>query len=449
MKDEIDKQMKPRKIPKRVSAAIINSVTAGVVPRIGLEHINVGRKIEIEALIEDLNNIAEGGAAFRFIVGRYGSGKTFLLQLLRNQAMERGYVVADVDLSPERRLTGTNNSGLNTYRELMQNISTKTMPDGGALSSILERWISTIQSQVLTEEEISAADPEFNRKVEQRIHAVIDQMEDMVNGFDYAKVITAYWHGHIQGDDERKDAALRWLRGEFTAKTDARQALGVRVIVEDSNWYEYLKLFASLISAIGYKGLVVLIDEAVNLYKISNRISRENNYEKLLTMFNDTMQGKANHIGIVIGGTPQFLEDRNRGVYSYEALKTRLAQSRFVDSTLIDVSGPVINLKKLDAEEIYLMLRNVLNVYIAQTKYDPEIDSKQIQNFMQVSAERLGSAELLTPRDVVRDFVSVLNLLRQNPDATFSGIMGDENFEPTSEPSSEEEPPDQFAEFEL
>jgi len=441
--------MKPRKIPRRVSTAIINSVTAGVVPRIGLEHINVGRKIEIEALIEDLNNIAEGGAAFRFIVGRYGSGKTFLLQLLRNQAMERGYVVADVDLSPERRLTGTNNSGLNTYRELMKNLSTKTMPDGGALSAILERWISTIQSQVLTEEKIPADDPTFNEKVEQKIHAVIDQMEDMVHGFDYARVITAYWHGHVQGDDDRKDAALRWLRGEFTAKTDARQALGVRVIVEDNNWYEYLKLFASFISAIGYKGLIVLIDEAVNLYKISNRISRENNYEKLLTMFNDTMQGKANHIGIIVGSTPQFMEDKNRGVYSYEALKTRLSQSRFVDSSLIDVSGPVINLKKLDAEEIYLMLRNVLNVYIAQTQHDPALENEQIQNFMQVSAERLGSTELLTPRDVVRDFISVLNLLRQNPERTFSEIIGAENFQSTTESLEDNDQPDTYAEFEL
>ena len=439
--------MAKRTIPRRTSTAIMNSLGAGVVPRIGLEYINVGRKAEIEALMGDLASIADGGASFRFIVGRYGSGKTFLLQLLRNQAMERGYVVADVDLSPERRLTGTNKAGLSTYRELMKNLSTKTRPDGGALPAILERWISSIQSQVVAEHHIPTDSPEFTKLVGQRIFSVIDEMESMVHGFDYAKVIATYWEGYVAHDDERQDAALRWLRGEFATKTDARKALGVRVIVEDNDWYDYVKLFGAFVASIGYKGLVLLVDEAVNLYKISHKVSRENNYEKLLTMFNDTMQGKAQHLYIVMGGTPQFVEDTRRGLYSYEALATRLAQGRFADETLVDVSGPVIYLKRLDHSEIYLLLLRVLDVYTAQTSHDPELSNEHLQAFMQKVVERLGADELMTPREVVRDFLSVLNLLRQNPETSFLQLIGSESFQPTVDSVQDEA--DAFAEFDL
>lgn len=447
--------MTNKKVPRRLSTAIMNSLSAGVVPRVGLEYINVGRKDEIEALITDLNNVAEGGAAFRFVVGRYGSGKTFMLQLLRNQALERGYVVVDADLSPDRKLTGSNDSGINSYRELMRNISIKARPDGGALSSILERWISGIQSQVMANEGLSPDDLTFHKAVEDKIYEVIDQMEGLVHGFDFARVIVAYWEGHITDDDNRKDAALRWLRGEYTTKTEARADLGVRVIISDDDWYDYIKLIAQLSSAMGYKGLVVLIDEAVNLYKITHSVSRNNNYEKLLTMFNDTMQGKAEHLYIVIGGTPKFVEDPRRGLYSYEALYTRLAASRFADKSLKDTSGPVIRLKMLDHAELFWMLKRILDVYTTQHNHDPNLSEEELKGFLQSVLNRLGASEILTPREVVRDFISILHLLRQNPGQTFKGIVGSDSFKPsvsTGDPNEidhESENDDQFSEFTL
>ncbi|MEM7536882.1 MAG: ATP-binding protein [Chloroflexota bacterium] len=417
-------QNKPKRIPKRTSTAIMNSLGAGVVPRIGLEHINVGRKTEIEALMEDLANVGEGGATFRFVVGRYGSGKTFLLQLMRNQAMGRNFVVTDVDLSPERRLTGSNDAGLNTYRELMQNLSTKARPDGGALAAILDRWISSIQSEVVTEHQVPTDSPEFTKLVAQRIYAVISEMENLVHGFDYAKVIATYWEGYAAHDEDRQNAALRWLRGEYSTKTEARKALDVRVIIQDGDWYEYIKLFASFVSSIGYQGLAVLIDEAVNLYKITHRVSRDNNYEKVLTMFNDTMQGKASHLSIVMGGTPQFVEDPRRGLFSYEALATRLSQSRYSSDGLVDMSGPVLKLRPLDHTEIYLLLLRILEIYIMHTSHDPHLTNEHVQAFMQQVMERIGSDELLTPREVVRDFLSILNLMRQNPEVSFYQLLG-------------------------
>jgi len=285
-----------QKIPKRVSNAVINALSAGVVPRIGLEHIAVGREKEIAALLQDLENLSEGGAAFRFIVGRYGSGKSFILQLLRNQAMEQGFVVADADLSPERRLAGSKNQSVATYRELMGNIATRTNPNGGAIALILEKWISTILAQVAQETGLRPKDEGFDDKVESKILEVVNHLEGLVHGFDFANVITTYWRGYREDNDEKKDAALRWLRGEFATKTEAKSALGVRVIINDDTWYDYIKLFAKFVADIGYKGLVVLLDEAVHLYKITHAASRQSNYDKLLAMFNDAMQGKAEHL---------------------------------------------------------------------------------------------------------------------------------------------------------
>lgn len=438
-----------RRIPRRLSTAILNSLGAGVTPRIGLEYINVGRKDEIKALLADLENIAEGGAAFRFIVGRYGSGKTFLLQLFRNLAMDREFVVADVDLSPQRRLVSSSDGGLATYRELMNNLAIKARPDGGALPSLIERWISGVQAQVRQDTGLAPGEPDFEQAVESEIYTVIDGMEGMVHGFDFARVLATYWEGHCRFDDERKDAALRWLRGEFTTKTEARQALGVRVIISDDDWYDYLKLFAAFVSEINYQGLLILIDEAVNLYKISHTVSRNNNYEKLLTMFNDTLQGKASHLGIFVGGTPRFLEDERRGLYSYEALRSRLAASRFSKDGLKDLSGPIIRLQTLEHAEVFVLLERLLNVYTSHYQHDPNLSANDLRLFLQAILSRIGADELLTPREVVRDFLSVLNLLRQNPDATFHDIIGSDAFRPSVGEDPDVDSGGEYAEFTL
>ncbi|TLD41917.1 MAG: putative ATP /GTP binding protein [Candidatus Jettenia ecosi] len=438
------------KIPKRISMALLNSLGAGVVPRVGLEYIAVGRKNETAAVLRDLANVAEGGAVFRFIVGRYGSGKSFMLQLLRNYAMERNFVVADADLSPERRLTGTNGQGVATYREMMKNLATKTRADGGALVSILERWISGIAAEVIKEAGISSNDGRFNDAVEAKIMEVVHNMEGMVHGFDFATVLSTYWRGHRLGNDDLKASALRWLRGEFTTKTEAHSALGVRVIIDDESWYDYIKILAKFVSDIGYKGLLVIIDEAVNLYKITNTVSRQNNYEKLLTVFNDTMQGKAERLGILMAGTPQFIEDSRRGLYSYEALRSRLAESRFVKDGLQDMAGPIIRLNVLTHEEIFVLLTRLSNVHTAHYGYENALKSEELQDFMQEIVNRLGAEELLTPREVVRDFITILNILFQNKEVSFSQLVHGVNFQPTKAGKDPEVDEDgKFAEISL
>lgn len=438
-------------IPKRVSTAIINSLSAGVVPRIGLEYIAVGREKEMAALAQDLDNIAEGGAAFRFIVGRYGSGKSFILQLLRNRALQQGFVVADADLSPERRLAGTNNQSVATYRELMPRLSTRTRPDGGALIAILEGWINDIQNQVAQTTGMRPNDQGFDHQVEDKIRETVKDIEGLVHGFDFANVIITYWRGYRLDDDQKKDAALRWLRGEFSTKTEAKLALGERVsIIDDDSWYDYIKLLAKFVSDIGYKGLLVLIDEVVHLYKITHTLSRQKNYDKILAMFNDTRAGGTEYLGIIMGGTPQFLADPRRGLYSDEALRTRLVKSRFVEHGLQDTSEPVICLETLSVEDIYQILQRLTNVHATHYNYKNTLKKGEIQEFINEVANRLGAEEFLTPREVVRDFITILNLRHQNPSISFSELINGSNFKPTSPGKNTDiDQESKFAEFTL
>ena len=334
-----------KKVPKRIATTIINSLRGGVVPRNGTGYIAVGRDAEIKALLNDVEIIEDGGATFRFIVGHYGSGKSFLFQTIRSYVMDKGFVVVDADLSPERRLTGNKGQGLATYKELVKNMSTKTKPEGGALSLVLERWINSIKTQVVRNNSFEVGSDEFNKAVEQEIYVVIDELQELVNGFDFANIISLYWKASRTGDDELKNNTLRWLRGEYRLKTDVRKELGVSAIITDENWYDYIKLLSAFLVRAGYKGMLMLIDELVNIYKIPHTVARQSNYEKILTMYNDTLQGKATHLGIIMSGTQQCVEDTRRGVFSYDALKSRLDSGKFSDATTHDLLSPIIKLE--------------------------------------------------------------------------------------------------------
>jgi hypothetical protein len=438
------------KISKKVSTALINSLSAGVVPRVGVEHIAVGREKELQSLSQNLNDIAEGVAAFRFIIGNYGSGKSFMLQMIRNRAMEQGFVVADTDLSSERRLAGTNNEGLATYRELMSRLATKTRPDGGALVSILEGWINKIQQEIAQETGMRPNDEGFDDKVETKIREVVQYIEDLVHGFDFGSIIIAYWRGYRLDNDDLKNAAMRWLRGEFNTKTEAKAALGVRVIIDDESWYDYIKLWAKFVAEIGYKGLLVLVDEAVNLYQISTTVSREKNYNRLLTMFNDTMQCKAEHLGIVIGGTTKFLEDPNRGLYADQAWRRRTKESRFVaQANVQEYMGPVIRLLPLNEEEILTLLQRLTEIHALNFGYEKTLKNPHLQEFVKEIINRLGAEALLTPGEIIRDFMSLLNILHQNPKIVFSELIHGSNFKPTAVGEDAKIDEDDVAEFSL
>lgn len=436
------------KIPKRIAQALMNSLKGGVVPRVGLPYIAVGRKDEIDALLHDVDIIAEGGASFRFIVGKYGSGKSFLLQTIRNYVMAKNFVVVDADLSPERRLQGTRGQGLATYKELIRNMSTKTKPEGGALSLILDRWISHVQQEVMVSENLSITAPRLADLVEKRISAVIYSLNEMVHGFDFARLLTLYYRAHISGDDGTKAKVLKWFRGEYGTKTEARQELGVNIIITDDDWYEYLKLFACFLKQAGYAGMLILIDELVNIYKIPNAITRQYNYEKILTMYNDTMQGKAQHLGLILCGTPQCMEDPRRGVYSYEALRSRLAEGRFAGEHK-DLLSPVIRLQPLTPEEMLILIEKLADIHAGLYEYTQIVTQQDLKDFIEIEFGRIGADSHITPREVIRDFIEVLDIVYQNPRVQVRTLLDSEQFTYAQNAVQEAETDREFAEFDL
>lgn len=394
------------RVPKRVAAVILNSLKGGVVPRIGLPYITVGREVEIRALLTDLSLIADGGASFRFLVGRYGAGKSFLLQTIRTHAMGEGFVVADADLSPERRLQGGQGQGLATYRELIRNISTKTRPEGGALNLILDRWVA------------SCADAD-----ESAVNAQLAPLEEMVHGFDFTRMLHRYRAAVSEGDEEAMSRVTKWIRGEYRTKSEGRAELGSSTIISDDDWYDYVKLIARFLVCSGYKGMLVLIDELVNLYKIPNAITRQYNYEKILTMYNDTLQGKAQYLGMIMGGTPTSIEDRRRGVFSYEALRSRLAQGRFAREDLKDMLAPIIRLQPLTYEELLVLIEKLMQIHAGYFGWTPTLTENDLVDFLKIEFGRVGADTHLTPREVIRDFIELLDILCQNPDANVAELL--------------------------
>ncbi len=412
-----------QRVPRRVLGSLLAGISAGVVPRSGASYIAIGRVDEIRALTDDLTRVKDGESSMRFLVGRYGSGKSFLIQLMRARAMEMGFVTADADLSPERKLSGE--GGLATYRELSRNLAVKAAPDGGAWGVLLGRWFSALGADLpdtLTEEEYRGA-------MRDGASSVLSPLKEEIGGFDYVAVILRYLNAYLSDDTDKMAACLGWLRGEYRTKTDARAAIGIRSlgVISDANWYLHLRLLARLTRLIGCAGLVVFIDECVNLYKIPNRISREANYEKILSMYNDTLQGVAEGLMLVLGGTPRFLEDTRRGLFSYEALRSRLTDGRFAASApgleLKNMMSPVIRLRRLSDNELFALLLRLTSLH-AQYYGTPEaLTDEQQAMFLKEELSRAGADEMITPREIIRDFVTLLDLMYQNPGVPFEDIV--------------------------
>ena len=436
-----------RKVPRRIAQTVLGSLKGGVVPRIGLPYITVGRKNEIEALLHDVEIIAEGGASFRFIVGRYGSGKSFLLQTIRNYVMDRGFIVADADLSPERRLQGTRGQGLATYRELIGNLATKTRPEGGALSLILDRWINNVQSEAVQETGLTPGDPALTAAVDKKIYAVTASLRELVHGFEFARLVSIYYHAYLAGDDETKAKVIRWFRAEYNLKKEAKEELGVNLVITDDDWYEYLKLFATFFRLAGYAGMMVMIDELVNIYKIPNAITRQYNYEKMLTMYNDTLQGKAKYLGFIMGATPQALEDKRRGIYSYEALRSRLAEGKFSRPGARDLLSPVIRLEPLTPEEMLVLCEKLADMHAGLYNYPRRVVTDDLAVFIKIKYGRIGADQNITPREVIRDFIELLDLLYQNPSLEPVTLLQSDQFSYAQSEAVSDQADEGFVEF--
>ncbi len=403
------------RIKQKDRDAVIQSLRAGVVPRVGQHLIQVGRAKEIESLISDIERLTTGGSAFRLVIGEYGSGKTFFLNLVRAVGMEKKLVTTHADLNPDRRLHATGGQARSLYAELMRNLSTRTKPGGGALAGIVEKFVST----TITEAKVAGESPDV------AIHRRLEHLSEMVNGYDFASVIAAYWNGFDSGNEQLKSDAIRWLRGEFTTKTDARTALGVRTIVDDASIYDQLKLMSIFVGLAGFSGLFICLDEMVNLYKLANVQARNSNYEQLLRILNDSLQGTAVGLGFVLGGTPDFLMDTRRGLYSYPALQSRLAENTFAKQQgLVDFTGPVLRLAGLTPEDFYVLLTKLRHVYALGAPEKYLLPDEALPAFMEHCQKRIGEAYFRTPRTTITAFINLLAVLEQNPGTSWQALLG-------------------------
>jgi P-loop Domain of unknown function (DUF2791) len=404
--------------------AIIAALRSGVVPRIGFQHIQVGRAAEIAAITEDIRRVADGGSAVRFVIGEYGAGKTFFLNLMRSVAAEHKVVTTSADLTPDRRLQAGGGQARALYTELMRNISTRSNPDGGALASVVERFVTS----AIQESMAQGTTPDA--VIADRLNV----LSDNVGGYDFAQVVAAYWRGHDSGNERLKSDAVRWLRGEFSTRTDARAALGVRTVVDDNNFYDHLKLLGRFVRLAGYAGLVVCLDEMVNLYKLGHAGARRSNYEQVLRIVNDSLQGNVAGLGMYFGGTPELLMDTRRGLYSYEALRSRLAENEFAVNGLVDHTGPVLRLANLTPEDMLVLLERLRHVHASGDPNQYLVPDDALVAFMSHCADRVGDAYFRTPRNTIKEFLNLLAVLAQNPGVDWRNVISDVRIQPESNP---------------
>jgi hypothetical protein len=407
---------------------ILQALAAGVVPRLGLRHVQVGRAREIAALVQDIDRVADGGAAIRFVIGEYGAGKTFFLNLVRLIALERKCVTIHADLAPDRRIHATGGQARGLYAEALRNMATRTKAEGGALTSIVERFITECVKEAGT------AGSAVDKIIDERLRS----LHDHLGGHDYATVLKTYWRASEEGDEALKAAALRWLRAEYPTRTEARQALGVRSIIDDADIYDSLKLLAAFVRLAGYAGLVVMFDEMVNIYKLQSAQARNQNFEQILRIVNDVLQGGVQGLGFLFGGTPEFLMDSRRGLYSYQALQSRLVENSFATGGLVDMTGPVLRLQSLTPEELLVLLGNIRAVFACGNAADFLVPDEALTAFMEHCNKRIGEAYFRTPRNTIKAFVQLLRVLEQNPEVDWRSLLGDVVLE-RDEPEAAEE----------
>jgi len=399
----------------------------------GLEHIQVARENELRELLREIDRIADGGSGFRLVIGEYGSGKTFFLNLVRAMALSRQLVTARADLSADRRLHSTSGQARALYSELMSTLATKTVPDGGGLPGIVERFVMSAD----TEAKKRLVDPE------DVIKERLADLSEMVGGFDFASVVAAYWRAHRDGDAVLSASALRWLRGEYSTRTEAREELGVRTVVADQTVYDHLKLMGRFCRQAGYAGLLVCLDETVSIYMLQNAQARNGSYEQILRILNDCIQGTAVGLGFLLAGTPAFLQDPRRGLSSHEALRSRLAENAFAVNGLVDLSGPVIRLQNLTPEDVFVLLQKIRNVYASGDPEEYLLPDDALKTFMEHCSKRIGEAYFRTPRSTVKAFVDLLAIIDQNREADWHGLIGDTRVDPDPGPDVSSPPPEE------
>lgn len=416
------------KINPKQATVIIKSLEGGVVPSIGIEHLLVGRKREVEEVIGILDDVALGGSDIRFWVGDFGSGKSFMLATIEQLALAKDFVSSTIDLAPQRRFYATDKKALALYSELVGNIKTKTARSGNVIEQIIDQWLMKIFVEVSADKQVEVSELIRGACENEVNKAILDTLASFSSvglSYEFGQALSKYYQAFVRDDRMLKMKALRWLRGDITTKTEAKRELGINRIIDDDNYFDGLKTLAELFVALGYKGFVVNFDEAVNLYKIPQAVTRERNYERILNIYNECKSEKAKGLFVNFGATRPTVFDKTRGMSSYGALQGRLGSEQDCDLLLVNTKRTVLSLKALTDEEIYTLLENLVNIYNINYKQEIEVSEGQIVKYMEGQLNRPGAHEFLTPRAVIKDFLEILDLKRQNEDITIEKILDD------------------------
>jgi len=395
------------RINKRIAKAVLHALAGGTVPDNGLQYIAVGRKDEVAAITQDMAQVAEGYSTFRLLEGAYGTGKSFMAKLVKNEALLRGFVVMECELAPERKLCGTKREGLETYRCLLARMSTRTCPGGNALEEALDTYLYHEREQAEAKELTAAED--VTEEIRRIILPLKKKLVALPHGFDFYEALWQYAQSYIREEQEKKDCALRWLRGEYRNRTEAKKDLKINAVINDGDWFSYLKLWAILFREIGYAGIYVLLDELTQITRnIVNSITREHNFERLLSMYNDCYGNEARYMGIILCGIPSSIHDRKRGIFSYEALKSRLSNSALGGDAICH--APIIRLSMLTAEEFVTLLERLEDMHAMLEDRERYFTEEERILFVNYEYRRISAADHLTPREFIRDFLSILDL---------------------------------------
>ncbi|GBG94530.1 biotin carboxylase [Ligilactobacillus salitolerans] len=409
--------MQTRINPKE-AASIISALEAGVVPQRGVRHLLVGRNEEVKEVLRILDDVAAGGSDLRFWVGDFGSGKSFMLRTIEAIALQKNYLVATVDMTPTRRFYATDGKAKALYTAIVNSIISQTAQNGNALDTVFSQWINQIAQAVASEAKISlpeALSKEAQSLMTNKILDITGSFAAAGLAFEMGQAIVKYYEGVLDNDRMLKAQALRWIRGEIETKTEAKRELGINRVITDDNWFDAIKNLSELFSRLGYAGLVINFDEAVNLYKLPRRQSRERNYERILNIYNECKSNEVQHLLVNFGATRKTVFDETRGLASYGALKGRLGAESSLDSELVNTNKTVLPLKPLTNEEIYTLLQRLTEIYNLHYRAQVELSLQEVQLYMEEQLNRPGADQFLTPRAVIKDYIEILDLIRQNP----------------------------------
>lgn len=382
--------------------SIINALKNGNVPPEGVGEICVGRERELEEFDKIFSKVKDGAAVTRFLNGEFGSGKSFFLKLLEERALADNFVVAKVTLSRDVPF----NKFEVVYRSIVASLRCKT---GTSLEHIIEKWTTQLRMMALRE----TTDPYQQERI------VIDNINNDLkevrkHATTFAAAIENYYKLSARGDQETAKYAMAWLSGEKNIPYTIKRQFGVKGDIDRENAFKYLEALSSFLMALKYSGLIILIDEAEHIMTLHTKKLRDTAYDYMRFIYDECSLGRFHNTLFIFAGTPEFFEDPKMGVPSYTALNERIED--VLNTEFKDLRKPIIRLDGFKKDNLMELSDRLISMH--EEVY--EWEAKPVRESLDgIIARHEANAELtgyISPRNFVKSFISVLDVVQQNPE---------------------------------